>query len=88
MLTKDCYLFSKELKKGRIFDEDALKFLETILCLKNTGMPIKDIKEVPWWKKILGSILEVVEVFIAPTEGVISVVLLSIKLLLMAVYFY
>jgi hypothetical protein len=41
-----------------------------------------DIKEFPWWKKILGIILEVVEVFIAPTEGAISVLFLSIIILL------
>lgn len=34
---------------NRVFDEDALKFLEIILCLKNTGMPIKDIKQFVDW---------------------------------------
>lgn len=33
----------------RIFDEDALKFLEMILCLKNTGMPIKKIQQFINW---------------------------------------
>jgi DNA-binding transcriptional MerR regulator len=33
----------------RTFDEGSLKFLEMILCLKNTGMPIKKIKEFVQW---------------------------------------
>ncbi|WML57750.1 MerR family transcriptional regulator [Neobacillus sp. PS2-9] len=38
--------FLKRTENGnRVFDEDALKFLEMILCLKNTGMPIKEIKQ-------------------------------------------
>jgi DNA-binding transcriptional MerR regulator len=38
--------FLKRIEKGdRVFDEDSLKFLDFILCLKNTGMPIKDIKQ-------------------------------------------
>lgn len=38
--------FLKRTQNGnRVFDEDALKFLEMILCLKNTGMPIKEIKQ-------------------------------------------
>ncbi|MCM3693610.1 MerR family transcriptional regulator [Neobacillus niacini] len=42
--------FLKRTEKGdRVFDEDALKFLEIILCLKNTGMPIKDIKQFVDW---------------------------------------
>lgn len=42
--------FLKRTEKGdRVFDEDALKFLEIILCLKNTGMPIKDIKGFVNW---------------------------------------
>lgn len=42
--------FLKRTDKGdRVFDEDALKFLEIILCLKNTGMPIKDIKQFVDW---------------------------------------
>lgn len=37
--------FLKRTEKGdRFFDDDALKFLGFILCLKDTGMPIKDIK--------------------------------------------
>ncbi len=30
---------------NRIFKEDDLKWLQTINCLKNTGMPLKKIKE-------------------------------------------
>ncbi|WP_255286663.1 MerR family transcriptional regulator [Bacillus sp. AFS076308] len=42
--------FLKRTEKGdRVFNEDALKFLEIILCLKNTGMPIKDIKQFVDW---------------------------------------
>lgn len=42
--------FLKRTSKGdRIFDEDALKFLEIILCLKETGMPIKEIKQFVDW---------------------------------------
>ncbi|MGE7687371.1 MerR family transcriptional regulator [Peribacillus simplex] len=42
--------FLKRTEKGdRVFDDDALKFLDIILCLKNTGMPIKDIKQFVDW---------------------------------------
>lgn len=42
--------FLKRTETGdRIFDEDALKFIEMILCLKNTGMPIKKIKQFVDW---------------------------------------
>ncbi|WP_419882913.1 MerR family transcriptional regulator [Peribacillus sp. B-H-3] len=42
--------FLKRNEKGdRIFDEGALKFLDMILCLKNTGMPIKKIKQFIEW---------------------------------------
>lgn len=41
MIIKDCSLFSKELKKEIELD--------IILCLKNTGMPIKDIKQFVDW---------------------------------------
>ncbi|MFB7142224.1 MerR family transcriptional regulator [Gottfriedia sp. NPDC056225] len=42
--------FLKRAESGdRIFDEDALKFIEMILCLKNTGMPIKKIKQFVDW---------------------------------------
>lgn len=42
--------FLKRTEKGdRVFNEDALKFLEIILCLKHTGMPIKDIKQFVDW---------------------------------------
>ncbi|MCM3192569.1 MerR family transcriptional regulator [Priestia megaterium] len=42
--------FLKRTEKGnRVFDEDALKFLDIILCLKNTGMPIRDIKQFVDW---------------------------------------
>ncbi|MEH7610108.1 MerR family transcriptional regulator [Gottfriedia acidiceleris] len=42
--------FLKRTDSGdRLFDEDALKFIEMILCLKNTGMPIKKIKEFVDW---------------------------------------
>jgi DNA-binding transcriptional MerR regulator len=38
--------FLKRTEKGdRVFDDESLKFLDFILCLKNTGMPIKDIKQ-------------------------------------------
>ncbi|PFH87664.1 MerR family transcriptional regulator [Bacillus sp. AFS088145] len=42
--------FLKRTESGdRIFDEDSLKFIEMILCLKNTGMPIKKIKQFVDW---------------------------------------
>ncbi|MEH7402127.1 MerR family transcriptional regulator [Gottfriedia acidiceleris] len=42
--------FLKRTDSGdRLFDEDALKFIEMILCLKNTGMPIKKIKQFVDW---------------------------------------
>jgi DNA-binding transcriptional MerR regulator len=42
--------FLKRTESGdRIFDEDALKFIDMILCLKNTGMPIKKIKQFVDW---------------------------------------
>ncbi|MFP8644609.1 MerR family transcriptional regulator [Priestia aryabhattai] len=42
--------FLKRTEKGnRVFDEDALKFLDIIICLKNTGMPIRDIKQFVDW---------------------------------------
>lgn len=42
--------FLKRTEKGdRVFNEGALKFLEIILCLKDTGMPIKDIKQFVDW---------------------------------------
>ncbi|MFC3749189.1 MerR family transcriptional regulator [Paenibacillus sp. GCM10012306] len=47
---KGLFPFLKRTEKGdRVFDEGALKFLEIILCLKNTGMPIKDIKQFVDW---------------------------------------
>jgi len=45
--------FLKRTEKGdRVFDEDALKFMDFILCLKDTGMPIKDIKRFVEWSMI------------------------------------
>ena len=45
--------FLKRTESGdRNFDEDSLKFIEMILCLKNTGMPIKKIKEFVDWSMI------------------------------------
>ncbi|MCK6255454.1 MerR family transcriptional regulator [Fictibacillus sp. KIGAM418] len=42
--------FLKRTEKGdRVFEEDSLKFLELILCLKETGMPIKEIKQFVDW---------------------------------------
>jgi DNA-binding transcriptional MerR regulator len=42
--------FLKRTESGdRIFDEDSLKLIEMILCLKNTGMPIKKIKQFVDW---------------------------------------
>ncbi len=42
--------FLNRTEKGnRVFDDDALKFLELIICLKNTGMPIKEIKKFVDW---------------------------------------
>ncbi|MGG0175922.1 MerR family transcriptional regulator [Gottfriedia acidiceleris] len=42
--------FLKRTESGdRLFDEDSLKFIEMILCLKNTGMPIKKIKQFVDW---------------------------------------
>ncbi|KEK24077.1 MerR family transcriptional regulator [Bacillus gaemokensis] len=36
-------------KDNRVFDEEALKYLEMILCLKNTGMTIQKIKQFIDW---------------------------------------
>ncbi|PFQ29443.1 MerR family transcriptional regulator [Bacillus cereus] len=42
--------FLQRNEKGdRVFDEKALKYLEMILCLKNTGMPIQKIKQFIDW---------------------------------------
>ncbi|WP_433748070.1 MerR family transcriptional regulator [Falsibacillus pallidus] len=42
--------FLKRTEKGdRVFDEDTLRFLELIICLKDTGMPIKEIKQFVDW---------------------------------------
>ncbi len=42
--------FLKRNEKGdRVFDEGSLKFLEMILCLKNTGMPLREIKQFVEW---------------------------------------
>lgn len=42
--------FLQRNEKGdRIFDEEALKYLEMILCLKNTSMPIQKIKQFIDW---------------------------------------
>lgn len=42
--------FVKRTDSGdRIFDEGSLMFLEMILCLKHTGMPIKEIKQFVHW---------------------------------------
>ncbi|MDM5197252.1 MerR family transcriptional regulator [Fictibacillus enclensis] len=42
--------FLKRTEKGdRVFDGDSLKFLEIILCLKDTGMPIREIKQFVDW---------------------------------------
>jgi len=45
--------FLQRTEKGdRVFDDEALKYLEMILCLKNTGMPIKQIKQFIDWSMI------------------------------------
>ncbi|HDR7685510.1 MULTISPECIES: MerR family transcriptional regulator [Bacillus cereus group] len=36
-------------KRDRVFNEEALKYLEMILCLKETGMPIQKIKQFIDW---------------------------------------
>ncbi|HHK5547212.1 TPA: MerR family transcriptional regulator [Bacillus thuringiensis] len=42
--------FLQRNEKGdRVFDEEALKYLEMILYLKNTGMPIQKIKQFIDW---------------------------------------
>lgn len=42
--------FLQRNEKGdRVFDEETLKYLEMILCLKNTGMPIQKIKQFIDW---------------------------------------
>lgn len=42
--------FLKRDKNGqRIFDEDGLLYLGMICCLKDTGMPIKDIRHFIEW---------------------------------------
>ncbi|MED2974578.1 MerR family transcriptional regulator [Fictibacillus sp. B-59209] len=42
--------FLKRTEKGdRVFEEDSLKLLEMILCLKETGMPIREIKQFVDW---------------------------------------
>jgi len=35
----------------RIFEENDLHFLEVILCLKKTGMPLEDIRQYIQWAK-------------------------------------
>lgn len=35
--------------RDRLFDKDSLKFIEMILCLKNTGMQIRNIKQFVDW---------------------------------------
>ncbi|EEL94272.1 TPA: MerR family transcriptional regulator [Bacillus nitratireducens] len=45
--------FLKRNEKGdRVFDEEALKYLEMILCLKHTGMPIQKIKQFIDWSMV------------------------------------
>jgi hypothetical protein len=46
-----------------------------------------ELKEFPLWKKILGVILEIVEVFISPSTGAISVLLISTVLILLGGFF-
>lgn len=42
--------FLQRNEKGdRVFNEEALKYLEMILCLKETGMPIQKIKQFIDW---------------------------------------
>ena len=42
--------FLQRNEKGdRVFNEEALKYLEMILCLKNTSMPIQKIKQLIDW---------------------------------------
>ncbi|PEI89723.1 MerR family transcriptional regulator [Bacillus toyonensis] len=42
--------FLQRNEKGdRVFNEEALKYLEMILCLKETGMPIQKIKHFIDW---------------------------------------
>lgn len=42
--------FLQRTEKGdRVFTHDFLQLLDMILCLKNTGMPIKDIKQFVDW---------------------------------------
>ena len=42
--------FLQRNEKGdRVFDEEALKYIEMILCLKNTSMPIQKIKQYIDW---------------------------------------
>ncbi|HHY2673284.1 MerR family transcriptional regulator [Bacillus toyonensis] len=42
--------FLQRNEKGdRVFNEEALKYLEMILCLKKTGMPIQKIKQFIDW---------------------------------------
>ncbi|MCA1065655.1 MerR family transcriptional regulator [Rossellomorea sp. AcN35-11] len=42
--------FVKRTENGdRLFDENSLLFLDMILCLKNTDMPIKKIKQFVNW---------------------------------------
>ncbi|MEW4282474.1 MerR family transcriptional regulator [Priestia koreensis] len=42
--------FLQRTEKGdRVFTHDFLQLLDMILCLKNTGMPIKEIKQFVDW---------------------------------------
>lgn len=42
--------FPQRTEKGdRVFTHDFLQLLDMILCLKNTGMPIKEIKQFVDW---------------------------------------
>lgn len=51
--------FLKRKESGyRVFDNDSLKMLQIINCLKDTGMSIKDIKQFAKWAQEGDSSLE------------------------------
>ncbi|AIY76067.1 transcriptional regulator, MerR family [Bacillus cereus] len=68
--------FLKRNKKGdRVFDEEALKYLEMILCLKNTGMPIQKIKQfIDWSMERESTILQRLELMQQQETNVLQLI--------------
>ena len=68
--------FLKRNEKGdRVFDEEALKYLEMILCLKNTGMPIQKIKQfIDWSMEGESTILQRLELMQQQEKNVLQLI--------------